>query len=51
MLRRNIASTSLKVVCKMFYSVEWYDKSNINVFIYIIYIKSMGKFKVVLNLF
>ena len=31
-LRRNIAATSLKIVCKNLYSVKSYDNSNMEVF-------------------
>ena len=45
MVRGNIAATSLKMLWKNLYSVKCYDEHEC------IYIKSMGKFLVGLNLF
>ena len=46
-LRRNVAASSLKFVCKNLYSVKRYDKTNTNV----LCIKSMGKIHLGLYLF
>ena len=32
MMRRNVAATSLKIVCKNLHSVKFYDKTNMNAF-------------------
>ena len=47
MMRRNIAATSLKIVCKNLYSVKCYDKTNMKVFA----LSLWGKNQQGLNLF
>ena len=45
MLRKNIAATLLKILCKTFSSAKSFDKSNLQVF------ATMGKLQVGLNFF
>ena len=47
MMRRNIAATLLKIVCKNLYSVKCYDKTNLKFFALSIW----GKNQQELNLF